>query len=62
MIDNMPVIYFTPTLHNEIEEINTWLLMHNFCTLPQEYQKFLLSTNGLSCNGLDLYGSCAHYR
>ncbi len=62
MTENLPIIYFPPTLMKEIEETNNWLLMQKFCALPEEYQNFLLNSNGLSCNGLDLYGSCSHYR
>ncbi len=62
MTEKLPIIYFPPTLIKEIEETNNWLLIQKFCALPEEYQTFLLNTNGLSCNGLDLYGSCAHYR
>ncbi len=62
MTESLPIIYFPPTIAKELEEANTWLLMQKFCALPEEYQNFLYNSNGLSCNGLELYGSCAHYR
>lgn len=62
MTETSPIIYFPPTIQKEIDTINTWLLTQEFCALPQDYQSFLLQSNGMSYNGLDLYGSCTHYR
>lgn len=55
-------VTFPPAPENELRKVQNHLAAHNFCMLPEDCLEFLRLTDGLSYNGIELYGSQPHFR
>lgn len=55
-------IFFPPATNLEIQKINITLSQTGLAALPQDYVDFLMLTNGLFYNGLELFSTIEHER
>lgn len=55
-------IFFPPAKLSEIQKVNTLLIQSGLHSLPQDYVDFLMMTDGLFHNGLELFATKEHER
>lgn len=55
-------VTFPPCPEESITHVSTLLSASGFSTIPPEYKEFLKITDGLSYNGIELFGSRSHNR
>ena len=55
-------VTFAPALEQDISDTNLFLQKHNRGTLPPDYLHLLRQSDGLSYNGIELYGTRANDR
>lgn len=55
-------ITFPAAPETELSKVQNFLAARNFSILPEDYLKFLRLTDGLSYNGIELYGSQPYVR
>ncbi len=55
-------VFFPPAKLNEIQKINIQLSQSGLSSLPQDYIDFLMLTDGLFHNGLEMFSTISHER
>ena len=55
-------VTFPSAPEGELKKVQNYLASRNFGILPEDYLEFLRLTDGLSFNGIELYGSQPHFR
>ena len=55
-------VFFPPAKLNEIQKVNFELSQTGLASLPQDYIDFLMMTNGLFHNGLEMFSTTEHER
>ena len=55
-------VIFAPALEQDISDTNLFLQKHNRGTLPPDYLHLLRQSDGLSYNGIELFGTSTHPR
>lgn len=55
-------VFFPPATSIEIQKTNLTLTQTGLASLPQDYIDFLMLTNGLFYNGLELFATTEHER
>lgn len=55
-------ITFPPAAAADIQKVNYTMRKLGFCEIPPEYRLFLGTTDGLSYNGIEFFGTRSHYR
>ena len=59
---NKTGIFFPPALKEDIETTELFLQKHDLGPIPEDYRTLLEINDGLSCGGLELFGTATHPR
>lgn len=55
-------VIFLPGSEEEIKNTNSFLNCYHFSEIPEDYQEFLMLSNGFICNGIELMGTLTQQR
>ena len=55
-------VFYPPVDAHEIQMVNNALVQDGLAALPQDYMNFLMMTNGLFYNGLEMFATREHER
>lgn len=60
--ENDAAVLFENPIDRDIDYANGMLQEHKFAGIPEGYINFIKQTDGLMCNGIELYGINEHHR